>query len=242
MNRKSIIKTILYFIEIVFAYSGIVIRRLTWLRTCFLLLSFLWMFYLNSTESKLIAVSYCIIACLSYPVFLMNVFRNGGWRDQWVQKRDKNTIYNYYEAMIAMLFLHLGVSVVYFNKVFAAHDFSQLLGSQTVVYCIGYVFVSIGLFCKLGAAYATGVDIYYYRDMFLKEKVGDFQVTYLYKYFKNPMYGIGHLHSYGLALLSDSYLAFALSIFNQAAIFTFYYLLEKPFVESFYKKEIEKKV
>ena len=229
------IKTALYCIEVVFAYLGIVIKRLTWLRTCFLLLSFLWMFYLNSTESKLIAVIYSVVMCLVYPVFLMNVFRNGGWRDQWVQKRDKNTAYNYYEAIIATLFFHLGVSIVYFNKVFAAHDFSQLLGSQTVVYYTGYVFVSIGLFCKLGAAYATGVDIYYARDMFLKEKVGDFQVTYLYKYFKNPMYGIGHLHSYGLALLSDSYLAFALSVFNQIAIFTFYYWLEKPFVESFYK-------
>ena len=235
MNRKNIIKTALYSIEVLFAYSGIVIKRLTWLRACFLLLSFLWMFYLNSTESKLIAVSYCVVVCLSYPMFLMNVFRNGGWRDQWVQKRDKNIAYNYYEAIIATLFFHLGVSIVYFNKVFAAHDFSQLLGSQTVVYYIGYVFVSIGLFCKLAAAYATGVDIYYCRDMFLKEKVGDFQVTYLYKYFKNPMYGVGHLHAYGLALLSDSYLAFALSIFNQIAIFTFYYLLEKPFVESFYK-------
>lgn len=236
MNRFRYFPKIFYLVEVILAYSGIVLKRYTWGRAVAFALSLVGLFLLNQQKTFTVAVVYTAVSCLGYPLFLYITFKKGGLKERWLKKWGKQKAYQYYESIICMVFFHAGSSVVYFNQVFASHDFSTLFGSLSVS-TVGYLFFAIGLFCKLASLYATGVGIYYYRDMFISEKIVPFQVNGLYKYFTNPMYGVGHLHAYGLALLSDSFHAFLLAVFNQVAIFAFYYLLERPFVHSFYLKK-----
>src|SRR5437879_10511727 len=49
-----------------------------------------------------------------------------------------------------------------------------------------------------------------------------------YRFFKNPMYTVGYLQVYGLALLAGSLPGLAAALFDQAAILTFYRAVEKP--------------
>ncbi|MGH2668454.1 MAG: methyltransferase, partial [bacterium] len=49
-----------------------------------------------------------------------------------------------------------------------------------------------------------------------------------YRFLKNPMYTVGYLQTYGLALLTGSMPGLVAALFAQAAILLFYLLVEKP--------------
>jgi protein-S-isoprenylcysteine O-methyltransferase Ste14 len=83
----------------------------------------------------------------------------------------------------------------------------------------------------------VGIDTYYYRDLFLRRPVGEFRVAGPYKVFRNPMYGVGHLHGYGSALVSASLLGLVLVAINQTCVWMFYWTVEKPHIEAVYGKQ-----
>src|SRR6266576_522781 len=52
-----------------------------------------------------------------------------------------------------------------------------------------------------------------------------------YRWLKNPMYTVGYLPVYGLALATASLVGLVAALFDQCAILTFYHLVEKPHFE-----------
>jgi protein-S-isoprenylcysteine O-methyltransferase Ste14 len=58
-----------------------------------------------------------------------------------------------------------------------------------------------------------------------------------YRWFKNPMYGVGNLQGYGSALLVGSWPGLAVAALFQASVYVFYYLFERPFVIRAYTAE-----
>jgi protein-S-isoprenylcysteine O-methyltransferase Ste14 len=67
-----------------------------------------------------------------------------------------------------------------------------------------FLFIVDGMGTKIWSAYVVGIPIYYWKDMFLGRKIGNFVVSGPYKYFNNPMYGVGQLQVYAIALYYDS--------------------------------------
>jgi len=57
-----------------------------------------------------------------------------------------------------------------------------------------------------------------------------------YKYFKNPMYGLGQLQAYAMAIWYGSMYGLTAAFLNQVLIFTFYYLVEIRFINRVYIK------
>jgi hypothetical protein len=51
------------------------------------------------------------------------------------------------------------------------------------------------------------------------------------------MYGVGHLHGYGSALVSASLLGLVLVAINQACVWLFYWTVEKPHIEAVYGQQ-----
>ena len=92
----------------------------------------------------------------------------------------------------------------------------------------------IGFVIKIWSAYTVGIDIYYWKDMFLGRKICEFVVSGPYKYFTNPMYGIGQIQAYALALWYGSSIGLIVALVNQLLVFTFYFLVEKPFIKRVY--------
>ena len=93
-----------------------------------------------------------------------------------------------------------------------------------------------GFTIKILATKAVTVDIYYWKDMFLGKKISDFVITGPYKYFKNPMYGIGQLQAYAIAIWYGSKYGLMAALLNQLLIFSFYVLVEKKFIKRVYQK------
>jgi len=93
---------------------------------------------------------------------------------------------------------------------------------------VGAALAIIGVGTKLWAARTLGSAAYYWQNFFEPELAGGPVSSGPYRFVSNPMYTIGYLQTYGLALMVRSLPALFASVFAQAAILTFYLLVEKP--------------
>jgi isoprenylcysteine carboxyl methyltransferase (ICMT) family protein YpbQ len=92
----------------------------------------------------------------------------------------------------------------------------------------GLVFLLIGIATKVAALKALGSRGYYWYDFFLSEGPLSPPVRKgIYRYMKNPMYGVGYLHAYGFALICLSWTGVALAGFMQLTIKLFEYFVER---------------
>jgi protein-S-isoprenylcysteine O-methyltransferase Ste14 len=97
---------------------------------------------------------------------------------------------------------------------------------------IGLVAIVVGAGIKLWARHALGPEAYYWRNFFSPEDHRVGTPSGPYKYLDNPMYTIGYLQTFGLALAFDSAPALVLAAFMQIAVLIFYRVVERPhFVE-----------
>jgi len=99
------------------------------------------------------------------------------------------------------------------------------------VMAIGGAALLIGVSVKVWAAWTLGVSGYYWGDFFVPVQQ---RRTGLYRFLRNPMYTIGYLPAYGIALLLGSLPGLALAVVDHATIFLLYRWVEKPHYERLY--------
>ena len=107
--------------------------------------------------------------------------------------------------------------------------------SATVSVIVGAVFTIVGLGAKLWAARTLGSGPYYWHNFFDPQNARGPVTTGPYRYFSNPMYTIGYLPTYGLALITHSFPGVIAAAFLHAAILVFYALVEKPHFEKLHR-------
>jgi len=100
---------------------------------------------------------------------------------------------------------------------------------------LGAALAIIGLGTKLWAAQTLGSDAYYWQNFFEPELAGEPVSSGPYRFVSNPMYTIGYLQTYGLALMVRSLPGLFASAFAQVAILTFYLVVEKPHFERLHR-------
>jgi protein-S-isoprenylcysteine O-methyltransferase Ste14 len=93
---------------------------------------------------------------------------------------------------------------------------------------LGGVLVVVGIATKVWAANTLGRKAYYWHNFFATDPSPRRDAAGPYRYLKNPMYTVGYLQCYGLALALGSLPALLAALFDQAAILTFHHLVEKP--------------
>ena len=96
---------------------------------------------------------------------------------------------------------------------------------------IGAVLVLVGVGTKLWAAAAVGDRVYYWNDFFTPTTPVVPVTTGPYRYLSNPMYTVGYLQTYGLALIAGSLAGLVASVCDQAAILLFYWRVERRHFE-----------
>jgi len=101
---------------------------------------------------------------------------------------------------------------------------------RAAVIATGAALLLVGVVIKLWAAATLGAGAYYWRDFFAPEGHVVTRTAGPYKFLKNPMYTVGYLPTYGLALVTGSLPALAAALFDQAAILAFHQLVEKHHV------------
>jgi len=98
----------------------------------------------------------------------------------------------------------------------------------------GAALVALGVSVKVWAAATLGADGYYWRDFFEPRTRSAPITAGPYRWLKNPMYTVGYLQTYGLALLVASLPGLVASVFAQATIVAFYRLVERPHYHRLY--------
>ena len=93
---------------------------------------------------------------------------------------------------------------------------------------VGAALVIAGLGTKWWAARTLKSGAYYWHNFFAPESAGNPVTTGPYRFASNPMYTIGYLQTYGCALIMRSLPGLIAAVFSQAAILTFYLIVEKP--------------
>lgn len=96
---------------------------------------------------------------------------------------------------------------------------------------LGVALGAAGIGIKVWAARVLGDRGYHWHNHFAPQLEQEFEARGPYKLLKNPMYTIGYAQTYGLALIFDSWPALVASLFAQAAVLAFYFLVEKPHFE-----------
>src|SRR5207245_11118842 len=98
----------------------------------------------------------------------------------------------------------------------------------------GAALVALGVAVKLWAAATLGADGYYWRDFFERETRPAPTIAGPYRWLRNPMYTVGYVQTYGLALLVASLPGLVAAVFSQGAIVAFYRLVERPHYQRLY--------
>lgn len=97
----------------------------------------------------------------------------------------------------------------------------------------GFALILLGTGVKFWATHATSLDVYYYNDMFLGKAAGvegELVKSGPFRWFKNPMYGVGNLQGYGSALIVASWPGLVVAACYHATLYGFYFVFERPFV------------
>jgi protein-S-isoprenylcysteine O-methyltransferase Ste14 len=235
INNHRSIKRIYHFLSILAAMAGYVPKNATVIRTIALLVSIVFAFYIGryQTDNSYLALLYFIISEIFYLGFITITLTEKGLRN-WFTRRwgSENEGYLAYEAVLGFLFFHNGVSIGYIASSTRGnlHDF---IPDDFLIVIVAIMFIT-GFTIKLLAANVVSVEIYYWKDMFMGRKICDFVVTGPYKYLSNPMYGIGQLQAYAMAIWYGSMYGLIAAVLNQFLIFMFYYLVEKRFIKRVY--------
>jgi len=99
-----------------------------------------------------------------------------------------------------------------------------------VLIAVGAVLALVGVATKIWAAATLG-DGYYWHNFFRPADRIAPKAAGPYRWLKNPMYTVGYLPVYGMALIASSAFGLIGALFDQIAILTFYHLVEKPHFE-----------
>lgn len=103
---------------------------------------------------------------------------------------------------------------------------SGLLGHA--IQTIGSILVLVGVGATLWAARVIGPDAYHYRDLFTGARDARMQDDGPYALCHDPMYTLGPLAGYGLAMLALSPMALLAAGVNQALLLAFNKIIELP--------------
>ncbi|MDP2856064.1 MAG: methyltransferase [bacterium] len=233
---SSFFKKIRSFFELLLSILGYVPKHATVLRTIVMSAALAFSVYLalyQAHNSKL-ALVYFVIAEVFYIGFIYAVLSKNGYRHRFIKKwGDENKGFLAFEATLGLLFFNNGVGIGYVASATSGNLFGFI--SKEPLFAIAAVMFAVGFTIKILAAKAASIDIYYWKDMFLGRKIGEFVVTGPYKYFHNPMYGIGQLQAYAVAIWYGSAYGLLAALLNQCLVFSFFYLVEKKFINRIYQ-------
>lgn len=178
----------------------------------------------------LVAFGYAILSRLAYVLFVGIALRR---QDRNSGSADPTKAFQRFRRQAAFVMNHDAVAFIVLCVL--TRNTMALPFSSTLSVIAGAALVAVGLGTKLWAARTLGGNAYYWHNFFFP---GDSQgpvTSGPYRYFSNPMYTIGYLQTYGLALMLRSLPGLMAAVFSQAAILGFYLLVEKPHFERLHR-------
>lgn len=171
------------------------------------------------TTAQTASVAYAVISRLAYVVLVGLALR---------REERFGPIMEFRRFRRLAAFLMNNDALAFILLCFVTRHTLILSVSETLSIAVGTVLVIVGIGTKWWAARTLGSDAYYWRNFFDPAAGPGPVSTGPYRFASNPMYTIGYLQTYGLALILRSFPGLLMSLFSQAGILAFYFLVEKP--------------
>jgi protein-S-isoprenylcysteine O-methyltransferase Ste14 len=165
-----------------------------------------------------VALGYSIASRLAYVLYVGVALRR--------QERSRSVGFQRFRRVASLMMTNDGLAFV------AACTLSW--GTLPVAWPRGVMIVSgillmiVGVGTKWWARATLGGDAYYWANFFDDTDAVTPTRAGPYRYLRNPMYTVGYLHAYGLAVATASLPGVVAALFAQAAILAFHRLVEKP--------------
>lgn len=223
----------------VISVSGFVPGHLGPLRLSCMLASLAFAFiWLPRYHSLAFAMLYFLISTMLYVGWVFLVLPRRGLRLQLIRNMGEEKAYRCHEGLLGFAYFHNAMALGYVAQC-TQHTGSWLQGHTPLLLTIAALLLIAGTGVKLWAAMCVGIPVYYFKDMFLGRPVATFTAEGPYRYLRHPMYGVGQLQVYGMALYYHSAYGLLFALINQALVFAYCYLLEKPFVKRVYLSGVQ---
>jgi protein-S-isoprenylcysteine O-methyltransferase Ste14 len=171
------------------------------------------------TPWQLVAFAYAILARMAYVLFVGSVLRRQ-------ERGGSGFTHREFRWRAALVMNHDAFAFIVCCVV--TRDTWALPVSWPVSFTVGAVLAVIGLGVKLWAARTLGSNAYYWHNFFEPERAIGPVSSGPYRFISSPMYTVGYLPTYGLALITRSFPGLIAAAFSQGAILTFYFVVEKP--------------
>ena len=178
------------------------------------------------TPLTLLVIGYAVASRLAYVIWVGAALRRQD-RNQFFTRTDgAETGFQRFRATATLIMRNDAVAIV---LVCLLTRNTLDLGIPTALrWLVAAILVVIGLGTKAWAARTLGDNAYYWHNFFVPGEHVAPDPPGPYRYLDNPMYTVGYLHAYGLALALASTAGFAVVLFDQLAILAFHHLIEKP--------------
>lgn len=239
--QRIIVRTIIAVLEM----SGILLDKLSAPRIFLLLLiafEIVAFNYLPVLNTYYFSIWYAIIWFVVRQGFLFLSFTDNGVATYIKQKWGEERGSELYMLITAFSFWYRARSYSLLLKHTSWDLFPELQPAIPVLFevygiqitalsIVSYIFIVFGTVVNIWCFLLVKREAYYYMDMFYGRFLTDFKKSGPYKWFANPMYGVGQLPSYGVALAVGSVSGIVMSFLNQVFAYVFYYLLEKPHIQ-----------
>lgn len=163
-------------------------------------------------------------------LFLFTSFRDKGIATLLKKRFGENKGYEYYKLLTALMFFHGAMS---FSLMVSKSGWPVLflISDGHWLYYVGMTACIIGITVNIWSAMLIGLDVYYYKDLFMGRPEGEFRKEGPYLLLANPMYSLGQWNGYGTALIYGSLAGVVAIMFNQIMMYIFYYTVEKPHIQ-----------
>jgi protein-S-isoprenylcysteine O-methyltransferase Ste14 len=173
-----------------------------------------------------IALAYHLASRLAYVLYVGLALRRQERTGYFTRRYGVEEGFRRFRRVAASLMYNDGLSFVALCLVSRNTLAVQLPHDLTVA--AGIVFVVVGVLIKAWAGATLGHGAYYWSNFFEPASRTTPSSAGPYRFFRNPMYTVGYLPLYGIALLTQSLPGLIAALFDQAAILTFYRSVEKP--------------
>lgn len=189
---------------------------------------------MNSPEpDPVFALIFFLTSTAAYICFIYLVLPENGLRYWFLQRYGgEQEGYLAYEAMLAFLFLIKGAAMEYVGVAFQNSLPVQV--DNEIARPVAVVLFAVGSGGKIWATNVVGIDIYYWKDMFLGRKISPSVAEGPYRFINNPMYGIGKPQTYAGALWYQSLPGLLAVLVYQLLVFAFDHNQERKFIARVY--------
>src|SRR5262245_12069325 len=173
-----------------------------------------------------IVFAYAILSRMAYVLFVGGSLRREEREQYYVTRYGLVDGFRMFRRRAAWAMNHDGFALILLCVV--TRNTWTLPFSPLATIAVGAVLVIIGAGTKVWAARTLGSDAYYWHNFFDPDEAIGPVSSGPYRFISSPMYTIGYLHTYGLALMLRSFPGIIAAGFSQAAILAFFFIVERP--------------